>query len=70
MTPLSEVLRVIPLLESLERRRVKTDWLDEQVSRDRGGAKCPRAAEGAVVGWISWKCSMSVQIQSSEFDTI
>lgn len=42
-----EVLRVIPLLENLKSQRGETDWLDEQVSTERGSAKCPGVAEDA-----------------------
>lgn len=64
-----EVLRVIPLLENLKSQRGETDWLDEQVSTERGSAKCPGVAEdapererekkkGPLEVWMSWKCGM------------
>lgn len=41
---------VTPLPESLRRQRVKTDWLNEQVSTRRRSAKCTRVAEETPVG--------------------
>lgn len=38
------------MLESLKRQRMRTDWLHEQVSTERGCVKCPGVAEDALVG--------------------
>lgn len=75
-----EVLRVIPLLENLKSQRGETDWLDEQVSTERGSAKCPGVAEDApererekkrTIGGVDvLEVRDAVQIQYSEFDTI